>query len=169
MQNKRGISQTFGGVPRGQRVRPATVFDVFDMSRVLIRSITELCEADHQGDPDQIAAWTANKSPEGIRQWLSGAHDLWVAELQGQICGVGAASPDGVVSVLYVDPSAVGRGVGTALLMQAEQHLREAGHHKATLDSTATARDFYLRLGWFEDCTTQVGFAKAKYRLSKVL
>ncbi|MBO9453393.1 GNAT family N-acetyltransferase [Tropicibacter sp. R16_0] len=169
MQNKRGISQTFGGVPQGQRVRPATVFDVFDMSRVLIRSITELCVADHQGDPDRIAAWTANKSPEGIRQWLSGTHDLWVAELEGQVCGVGATSPEGAVSVLYVDPSAVGRGVGTALLAQAEQHLREAGHHKATLDSTATARGFYLRHGWAEDRATQDVLGKAKYPLSKLL
>lgn len=148
MQNKRGISQSFTRVPQGRVIRPATVFDVFDMSAVLIRSITELCGADHGDDPGQIADWTANKTPEGIRQWLKGAHSLWVAELHGQICGVAATSPDGEVSVLYVDPSATGRGVGAALLAQAEQHLREAGFDTATLKSTITAVEFYRHYGW---------------------
>ncbi|SLN26209.1 putative acyltransferase [Falsiruegeria litorea R37] len=148
MQNKRGISQTFGAVPRGRVVRPATVFDVFDMSAILIRSITQLCGADHKGDPDQIAAWTANKTPDGLRQWFAGDHVLWVAEWDGQICGVAAASPKGEVSVLYVDPPATGRGVGSALLQQVEGHLREAGFAEAYLKSTYTAQAFYLRLGW---------------------
>lgn len=150
MQNKRGISQTFRVVPQGLMVRPATVFDVFDMSRVLIRSITELCAADHQGDADRIVEWVANKSPDGVLQWLNGAHDLWVAELDGQVCGVGAASPDGEVSVIYVDPSAVGRGVGAALLAQIEDHLRESGFAQANLKSTATALEFYVHHGWLQ-------------------
>ena len=148
MQNKRGISQSFGVVPGGRVVRPATVFDVFDMSRVLIRSITQLCGADHGGDPDQIAAWTANKTPDGVRQWFAGDHVLWVAEQDGQMCGVAAASPAGEISVLYVDPSATGQGVGTALLQRVEAHLREAGFGDASLKSTQTARLFYLRQGW---------------------
>lgn len=148
MQNKRGISQTFRAVPKGRVVRLATVFDVFDMSVVLIRSITQLCGADHGGDPDQIAAWIANKTPDGLRQWFKGDHVLWVAELDGQMCGVAAASPAGEVSALYVDPSATGQGVGTALLRRAEAHLREAGFGNASLKSTHTARMFYLRQGW---------------------
>ncbi|WP_164659649.1 GNAT family N-acetyltransferase [Tropicibacter sp. Alg240-R139] len=148
MRNKRGISQTFGGVPQALVVRSATVFDVFDISRVLIRSITELCKADHHGDPERIAEWTANKSPESVRQWLSGPHSVWVAEIDGVSCGVAAASPDGEVSVLYVDPSAVGCGVGAALLAQVEQHLRDAEFVHAKLESTAAALEFYTHHGW---------------------
>lgn len=135
-------------MPRGRVVRSATVFDVFEMSAVLTRSITELCEADHQGDPDQIAEWTANKSPEHIRNWLRGAHHIWVAELDGRLCAVAGTSPEGEVSVLYVDPWAVGRGLGTALLAKAEHHLKEIGFAQASLESTTTALEFYRCHGW---------------------
>ncbi|WP_245223426.1 hypothetical protein [Ruegeria sp. HKCCSP346] len=70
MQNKRGISQAFSNVPEGIALRPATVFDVFDISRVLIRSITQLCVADHNNDPGHLEQWTAHKDPATIRGWF---------------------------------------------------------------------------------------------------
>ena len=51
-------------------VRDAEAADVDAMSEVLIRSITELCAPDHRNDPAAIAAWTANKTSEGVRRML---------------------------------------------------------------------------------------------------
>ena len=46
MQNKRGISQAFSPAGTGgELLRRATLFDLFDMSRVLTRSIIQLCTA----------------------------------------------------------------------------------------------------------------------------
>lgn len=148
MQNKRGIAQAFTAIPTSLTVRRATVFDVFDMSRILTRSITELCGADHGNDPEVIARWTEHKTPEGIRDWFQGSHELWLALLQGQPAGVGAISPDGEVSVLYVIPDAIGQGVGATLLTRLEGALQEAGHEIGWLESTVTARDFYKKMGW---------------------
>ena len=87
MRNKAWISQAFSGQPklRNLELRRADVFDVFDLSRVLIRSITDLCGADHQDRPQTIALWTANKDPATIRGWIVEGAPIWLAERAGQI------------------------------------------------------------------------------------
>lgn len=148
MQNKRGIAQAFAHSSTGLVLRPATVFDVFDLSTVLCSSIRELCSADHNNNSQIIAQWTANKTPESLRRWLAGDHAIWLATLNGRAAGVGAVSPTAEISVLYVAPQAVGQGVGTALLAQLESMAKNAGHQTAHLSSTTTAQGFYVKHGW---------------------
>lgn len=150
MQNKRGISQAFSG-PTGQDgilIRKATVFDVFDISRVLVASITDLCVADHGSDPKRLAPWVANKSPQDVRDWLTAGNPVLVAEGHGDIRAVAQALEDGFISLLYVAPEAVGQGLGRALLAIMEGQLREMGHREAFLISTSAAQDFYRVQGW---------------------
>ncbi|MEW2918299.1 GNAT family N-acetyltransferase [Ruegeria sp. ANG10] len=147
MQNKRGISQAFSQIPAGVSLRRATVFDVFDLSRVLTRSITQLCVADHQGDRQAIAYWTANKDPASIRGWIvAGAH-IWLAEHAGQVAAVGGLHDD-EITLLYIDPDYTGHGIGTALLHRLEKDLIASGQFDARLEATKTAQDFYRRHGW---------------------
>lgn len=150
MQNKRGISQAFSG-PAGQDgilIRQAIVFDVFDISRVLIASITDLCSADHGNDPTRLAPWIADKSPQHVREWLSAGGPVLVAERDGHICAVGLALEDGFISLLYVAPDAQRQGMGCALLTALEHQMLAQGHKEAHLISTSAARDFYLAQGW---------------------
>ncbi|WP_420584878.1 GNAT family N-acetyltransferase [Ruegeria sp.] len=128
-------------------MRPATVFDVFDMSRVLTRSITQLCRADHHDDPQAIAKWTANKTPASIREWITSGSQLWVAEEAGQVAAVGGLR-EAEITLLYIDPEFVGQGIGAALLHRLEQELAFAGHLEARLEATRTAQEFYRRHGW---------------------
>ncbi len=132
-------------------MRKAAVFDAFDMSRILIQSITRLCAADHEGDPEEIARWTSNKTPVDMLNWIRGDHRLWLALLRGVPAGVGAISPEGEISVLYVSPEGIGKGVGSALLSGLEEELKRSGHAVAALNSTKTAREFYLNRGWQPD------------------
>ena len=134
-------------------VRPARAADVPAMSRVLIASITELCGADHGGDPERLATWTANKTPDGVSAMLANPSlRLLVAELDGRVAAVGAVVPaDGEVSLNYVDPAARFHGVSKALLAGLEAELRGHGVAEAQLTSTLTARSFYLAAGWSED------------------
>lgn len=91
--------------------------------------------------------------------WMRGLGDArhktqgFVAEHDGDLVGIVAAGPSkdqldtGHVSRLYVDPSFLGRGVGTVLLDRAVAHLVDHGFSQATLslchpDSTT--------LGWCE-------------------
>ncbi|MGV6803568.1 MAG: GNAT family N-acetyltransferase [Ruegeria sp.] len=148
MQNKRGISQALSPVQAGLSLRRATVFDVFDLSRVLIRSITRLCWADHHNFTDKIALWTANKDPEAIRGWIAGGREIWLAEHRGRVAAVGGLRLPSEVSLLYVDPNHVGLGIGTALLSQLEAELAGSGNAEGHLHATQTALGFYIRNGW---------------------
>lgn len=133
----------------GLGVRPARLEDAEAMSAVLIASITHLCAADHGGDADLIAAWTANKTPEGVRAMLARAGStVLVAELDGRLAGVGACDDKANVTLNYVAPDCRRRGVGTALLAALEAHIQAQGHHGARLASTRTAHGFYVRSGW---------------------
>ncbi|KIC10842.1 hypothetical protein RA19_08810 [Leisingera sp. ANG-M1] len=152
MQNKRGISQAFAPVAVPQlQIRPATVFDVFDMSRVLISSIRDLCKADHDGDAARIAEWTADKSPERIRTWIEGPGRYWLAELGGAVAGVGGLNSKGAISLLYVAPEVAGQGAGTALLAHLESELLKSGCSEGRLNATGTALEFYQANGWQRD------------------
>ena len=148
MDNKRGISQAFSNAPGGIVLRPATVFDAFDLSRVLIRSIVHLCEADHLNDPQNISLWTANKDPASVRDWIMSDSIVWLVENGGRVAAIGGAEYAGRVTLLYVDPAHTRRSLGAALLNRLEQELITAGCAVAHLEATRTACDFYLSQGW---------------------
>ena len=128
-------------------VRRARVEDAPAMSAVLIASITQLCELDHRNDPDLLAGWRENKSPERVAAWFnSPASTLLVAERSGEVAAVGGYfAADRVVSLNYVAPQHRFAGVSTALLAAIEAGL---GPGEASLESTQTARRFYESRGW---------------------
>ena len=129
-------------------VRPATLDDVSAMSAVLIASITDLCVADHKNNPDALASWLANKTPEGVAKWFaSPSSTLLVAERNGEIAAVGSYRAERKILLNYVSPGHRFAGVSQALLAAMEERL---GPGEARLDSSATARQFYLDAGWTE-------------------
>lgn len=145
------------------RVRKARPEDAEAMSAVLIASITELCVADHGGRPEALAEWTANKSPDGVRQWFGNTtHRLFVAEEDGEILAVGGFSAAGEITLNYVSPSARFRRVSRAMLTTLEDEMRAAGISEARLHSTSTARRFYLEGGWREGAETAAKFCNVR-------
>lgn len=71
--------------------------------------------------------------------------DLVVADLDGDVLGFSGTS-DGQLEMLFVDPSAHGRGVGTALLAQA---VAKAGVDSVDVnEQNPDAVDFYRRRGF---------------------
>lgn len=169
MNNKRGISQAFPNLPQGVDLRPATVFDVFGISRVLTRSIRDLCTADHLDDPAKIALWTANKDPATIRGWINSGAVLWVATLADEVSAVGGLRSEGEITLLYVDPDHTRRGLGAALLSRMEDALRAQGCAEAHLHATKTALAFYLAQGWAETSGTAEWNGIPQYHMRKSL
>jgi len=151
MQNKRGIARAFSRPPAGTILRQATLFDVFELSTVLIASITQLCAKDHHNEPDQIVRWSANKDPASIRRWISEGAQIHVIEKEGHIAGVGAITHAGWINLLYMSPEFVGAGLGKLLLRHLEHLLAQSGHIVARLDATRTAFGFYESQGWNAD------------------
>lgn len=151
-------------------VRPARLEDAAAMSQVLIASITQLCTADHGDDPGAIAAWTANKTPEGVLAMLANPHSLiFVAEREGAIVGVGALSHDGMITLNYVSPEARHTGVSKALLARPESELLQLGHMEGRLEATATAAGFYRRAGWIADGPQAIGRRVNGFPMRKIL
>ena len=118
-------------------VRPAAAADVPAMSRVLTRSITELCAADHRGDPALVARWTANKSVAGVGRMLANEGvTLLVAERDGAIAAVGAIIEPDTIGLNYVDPDHRFAGVSKALLEAMEGATARCGVAEGKLHST---------------------------------
>ncbi|SDX88095.1 putative acetyltransferase [Ruegeria halocynthiae] len=151
MNNKRGIAQVFSPSSQDVDLRRATVFDVFEISRVLICSIRELCQIDHQDDPEKLNLWIANKDPATIQDRIVSGAELWVATKGAEVVAVGGLRDEGEVTLLYVDPDQSGCGFGSALLAGMEEVLRGRGCAEAHLRATKTALAFYHALGWRRD------------------
>ncbi len=129
-------------------IRRAAPADASVMSSVLIDSITELCAADHKDDPAAIASWLSNKSPDRIAEWFENpANTLLVAQCDREVAAVGGFNASRMIILNYVSPNHRFAGVSKALLAAMEEAL---GPGEATLDSTLTARPFYLAAGWLE-------------------
>jgi len=64
-----------------------------------------------------------------------------------------APPPAAHVSAVFVDPARWRQGIATVLLSQAEEAMRERGHHLARLwtPEDAPARRFYEAHGWRHD------------------
>lgn len=130
-------------------IRRATLADGTAAIRTLRRSITELCAADHHDDAETLEPWLHNKTVEDWAKWV--ARDdavLLVADRDGAVVGVGAATLQGMILLNYVHPEARFSGVSKALLAALEAELLQHGVRKCRLESTLTARAFYADCGY---------------------
>jgi GNAT superfamily N-acetyltransferase len=75
---------------------------------------------------------------------------LLVAERDGQFVGfarVVGSPADGELSDLWVDPDAMGQGVGRTLFTAITQQARKLGFRSLRIDSDPNAETFYLHIG----------------------
>jgi GNAT superfamily N-acetyltransferase len=152
------------------RIRPAGPADAEAVSRVLIRSIRELCHADHRGDPEIIARWTANKAPESVARWIADPRcPVLLAEREGAPAGASSFSDGGRILLNYVDPAHRFCGVSRAMLHHMEHALARRGVGRAVLGSTETAHRFYLSAGWRDAGPPEIVFGMAEYPMEKAL
>ncbi|MDB5096816.1 MAG: family N-acetyltransferase [Cyanobacteria bacterium RYN_339] len=147
-------------------IRPATVEDAPALCDVNLRSIREICGKDYP--PDRLDTWCANKVPGNYLKWLADPKlRLYAGERDGRVAGVGLLDVNGWIFLLYVEPEALGSGLGKALLAHMEQEARAMGLGRLQLKSTITARDFYARQG-YEDLGP-TGDEIPSFRMEKAL
>jgi len=152
-------------------IRDALPADAAAIADVLRRSIIELCHDDHGNDPAVLARWAGNKTPENVLAWMSASDQaMLVASEAGRIAAVGLVTSAGEVRLNYVAPEARFRGLSRALMAALEARAREFGSSICTLTSTATARRFYLSVGYAEQ-GIEPGLASGRslYRMAKRL
>lgn len=130
-------------------IRLASEADAGQGIKTLRRSISELCTLDHRNDPQEIRDWLQNKSIASWCLWVSNPTlDLYVADKEGEIVGVGLMSKTGEILLNYVSPDARFRGVSKALLSHMGAKASSDGLLICSLESTKTARQFYLSQGY---------------------
>jgi GNAT superfamily N-acetyltransferase len=130
-------------------IRHALVSDATAACEVVRRSIVELCNSDHHGDPDALVKWLANKTLANFERWIaSREHVAIVAEREGAVVGFGLLNLQGTIALLYVSPDARFRGVSKALLGALESEASAAGIGELRLESSLTALPFYSKFGY---------------------
>jgi N-acetylglutamate synthase-like GNAT family acetyltransferase len=91
-----------------------------------------------------------------VRRWAEGlsfesADERWVAELDGEIVAWAALIPPAagvaVLDDLWVDPAAMGRGLGSRLFLVAADRARELGAERLEWGAEPNAIGFYEKLG----------------------
>jgi len=80
------------------------------------------------------------------------AGDVWVAEIEGKIAGMVALGPMPDPSLvdldkLFVEPAAIGSGVGRALMAVAVAEAKRRGYARLAILADTNAADFYQRMG----------------------
>ncbi len=135
-------------------IRRAIPDDAQAVAALLIRSIREVCGPDYSNDEAILSAWCANKTPENMRRGILNPNNYWIVALDGEvITGTALIANDGNIYLCYLLPEYLGRGFGKAMLDDMMDYARTSGVTKVTLESTRTARQFYLRNGFVETGT----------------
>lgn len=130
-------------------IRAAVAADAGAATEVVRRSITELCRADHQDDPDTLERWLANKTPAYFRTWIERAENYCVVgELDQALAGVGLLHASGEIRLFYLAPGCQRRGLGRAIHAALERYALGLRLTRLDLCSTEGARAFYEALGY---------------------
>ena len=119
-----------------------------EVCRLLIRSISQSCHKDHHDDPVLLETWLENKTPENVKSWLEINRTYCARSPSGEIIGVLQASSGNRILLNYVEPKFSGKGVGTKLLRKLEVEIGSG--NKILVESTETAKPFYLKEGFKE-------------------
>jgi len=139
--------------------RRAVLSDADAVCEVVRRSIVDLCQADHHGDPDTLAKWLVNKTPANFERWIaSEEHIALAAEIDGALVGFGLLNLQGQIALLYVAPNARFRGVSKSLLASLEKEAIAVGIRELSLESSLTALPFYSRCGYTSSGPSATGF-----------
>lgn len=152
------------------QVRAATEDDAADACNVIRSSILECCDDDHRGDATVLEGWLRNKTPAFERRLVLAPNAFSVvASVDEKTVGFGSALGTGEVTLCYVAPSVRFTGVGKALLAAIEDHAARAGVKALRLESTRTARAFYLRNGFVSEGPPVLAFGIDSQPMRKAL
>ena len=134
----------------GVCVREATAEDADAACTAVRRSIREVCGPDYGHEEPVMLDWLANKTPDNFRGWIEAPDAFSVVGVSksGDVVGFGRISQAGWVQMCYIVPEALYQGYGKALLGAMEQQAVRWGLSTIGLNSSLTARAFYVRNGY---------------------
>ena len=126
-------------------IRPMGLGDGAAMQPLHQRAIMATSDAYYSMEERQ--SWAFGLRPDQYVAPVGGHFDVVVVD--DRIVAFCDHLPDEVIG-LYIDPDFQGRGIGGALLGQAERRMREAGTTLAKIHSALSSQSFYERHGYRE-------------------
>jgi putative acetyltransferase len=134
-------------------LRPAAEADAEFIARVRHSAIREIAAAAYPREI--IDAWSGPLTEaryQRFRQVIAGGSELmYVAEHQSRIVGFGSVIPaKNELRAIYVDPTWVRCGVGSAILRQLETVALESECRYLQLEASVNAKEFYLARGYIQ-------------------
>lgn len=135
--------------------------DYTAVAEIFQRAIRETANADYT--PEQIAAWAASADDAARFGWSLADNIAYVAEWEGRTAGFADMTTDGYIDRVYTHPAFQGKGVATALLNQLIADARDIGLRQVHLESSITARTFYIQYGFTEQGKVERNKGKLVY------
>ena len=121
-------------------IRPARAGEEAELTELAIRSKGHW---GHDAAFLECARPELTVRPEHLRRWI-----VRVAERDGAVVGFAAVGLEPAeLEMLFVDPAAIGTGLGRALLIDALTVAREAGLEALLIESDPDAEPFYRAAG----------------------
>jgi putative acetyltransferase len=127
------------------RIRLARDGDYAAIARLRRQTIRHVNARDYPDDV--IRRWSGKEDVRTLRA-SAGPCRRWVALDRGRVVGFCEHNFDGELSRIYVHKDCLGTGIGSRLLEVAEASLQKQGCTEIRLESTITARDFYVARGY---------------------
>jgi N-acetylglutamate synthase-like GNAT family acetyltransferase len=135
----------------GFALRVAAAGDEQSICELLRRAIAEGCAVDHRDHPGVLDNWLSNKTPANVRTWIAApANHVLVAFDGAALLGVALLNQAGKLALCYVDPAAMRRGIGRAMLDAVETQARAWNISKIHLHSPVSAAGFFASLGYLD-------------------
>ena len=130
------------------RIGTASGASAAALARLVRLSITRGCVQDHGGHPVLLRTWLRNKTGTQFAAWIADPllHCVAAVEVNAMM-GFAMASRSQVL-LCYVHPAKFSQGMGRALMQAIETRALTSGLSHLSLQSTRTARGFYLRQGF---------------------
>lgn len=151
-------------------IRQAGAQDAGAACMLLRRSILQSCARDHGQDRLILEHWLANKTPATVAGWIASPGNHCLLALHGDsVAGVAILTRKGRIALLHVHPELLLRGIGTSLLRALEAQARAWGLANLRVDSTLSARAFFVRQGYATGVTVRAAYGAGAIRLAKRL
>jgi putative acetyltransferase len=154
------------------RYRHATPDDAAEITRVHRASILVLGREVYS--PAEVESWAVGLAPERYVEAMREGGEAFIvaAVADGDLAGF-CSFRDDEVKGLYVAPEWARRGVGSALLREAEATIAAAGHPRIRIVASLSGQAFYERHGYRvierRDWTSRGGLVMAALAMEKAL
>lgn len=117
-----------------------------DVVKLITQTVHAVCANDYT--EKELNAWAPeNFDTNRFRSNLSGCFNL-VAFEKGVMVGFISVERSGYINRLYTHKDFLHQGIATALLNKAEAWALSRGIRELSLDSSKTAEDFYIKMGF---------------------